>query len=62
MVNEKDPTLLDIWKVVIINKTKLDNHLHHHELWFKCILAPIGVGVFINICLGIALVLKTFLG
>jgi len=28
-------------------KTLLNNHLKHHELWFRSVIAPMGVAVIV---------------
>ena len=30
-------------------ETLMTNHLHHHEVWFKCVLLPVLVGVILNL-------------
>lgn len=56
----KKVCLLDVWKVVVENKTSLQNHLHDHEMWFKCVFAPLGVVAVLNLFAVGALLVKSF--
>lgn len=42
-------------------ETLLTNHLHHHEIWFKCVIAPMAVGVFLSTISAMAILAKLFI-
>lgn len=62
MHQDKQPDLLEIWKITVENHTLLSNHLKHHETWFKCVVAPLAVVVVTNFLLLCFLAMKNLLG